>query len=120
MKWIILAFAGLLSACVPTVENVTRINSPSAIKYAREVVAYRLKDAGSAQWRQEAVFEATERLGDQARSGTVVCGQLNARNSFGGYTGFTTYYVGKAAGRDPVIFTDANAAYKCQQVGYKI
>ena len=53
---------------------------------AKIAMLQRLKDPGTAQFGDG--FSAS-------RSGkmTLVCGSLNARNSFGGYTGFETFAV---------------------------
>ncbi|OFS72059.1 hypothetical protein HMPREF3173_16115 [Pseudomonas sp. HMSC08G10] len=53
----------------------------SDIDRAREAVAAQLKDPASAQFRNERV------VGDDR----TVCGEVNGRNSAGGYAGFTSY-----------------------------
>lgn len=60
----------------------------AAISKAQESIKYTLKDPNSAMFRDEAVFEAHPKSGKRPR---VVCGQVNAKNSYGGYTGFTHY-----------------------------
>lgn len=48
------------------------------IAAARAVVLERLKDPGSAQFRSERMLE----------DGATICLEVNAKNGFGGYTGF--------------------------------
>lgn len=56
-----------------------------AIKATKEIVRATLKDPDSAQFRNVALF--------LNESGTGrVCGEVNAKNSFGGYTGFEVFY----------------------------
>ena len=46
----------------------------------------RLKDAGSAQYRMQPIPLADNQKGGK----TIYCFQVNARNSYGGYTGYKT------------------------------
>jgi hypothetical protein len=50
---------------------------------AKEAVARQMKDPGSVQFRDIASYS------DQK----LVCGEVNAKNSFGAYTGFVRFYV---------------------------
>jgi hypothetical protein len=50
---------------------------------ALELVKAQLKDSGSAQ------FKDVKRMGDKGG----YCGWVNAKNSYGGYTGFAVFYV---------------------------
>lgn len=54
----------------------------SDIDRAREAVAEKLNDPGSAQFRNE-----------RSVKGGWVCGEVNGKNSFGGYIGFKRYTV---------------------------
>ena len=49
------------------------------IAQAKEAVGRELKDPGSAQYRDIEVYDG------------VVCGQVNAKNSYGGYVGFQPF-----------------------------
>lgn len=53
----------------------------TTVNSARTPVNGVLKDPGSAQYRNERVM----------RDGVTVCGELNAKNSMGGYVGFKRY-----------------------------
>ncbi|TDJ77243.1 hypothetical protein E2H86_08660 [Pseudomonas putida] len=54
----------------------------SDIDRAREAVAEKLNDPGSAQFRNE-----------RSVKGGWVCGEVNGKNAFGGYIGFKRYTV---------------------------
>ena len=53
----------------------------------RAAMEGRLKDADSAKYRK---VQATS--SGQAGSLKVLCGQVNAKNSYGGYVGFRTFF----------------------------
>lgn len=59
--------------------------------HAKERVAAEMKDPGSAQFRGLERFDG------------LVCGEVNARNSYGGYVGFQPFYV---RGEDVVVAAD--------------
>lgn len=79
-----------LSACKPAVDP--------AIANAQDSVRSLLRDPSSAQFQKMESFPGPE-----------VCGEVNAKNAFGGYVGFTRFYVGpEGADLDPI-----SAAEKC-------
>lgn len=63
-----------LSACKPSLEE----RNDAKLKESRSLVTASLKDPLSAQFRNEKV-------------GKAVCGELNAKNSYGAYNGFKRY-----------------------------
>lgn len=65
------------------------------IESATAAVAERMRDPGSAQFR-EITFRSLNGVDDY-----VVCGEVNARNGFGAYAGFTRFIV--IAGEPPMI-----------------
>lgn len=69
----------------------------SDIDKARQAVAEKLNDPGSAQFRNE-----------RSEKGGWVCGEVNAKNAFGGYIGFKRYTVvwKDAGGQDVAIEGD--------------
>lgn len=83
--------AGLfLSACVPAVETtevqVVKGGVPnSTVQTVQGIVREMMKDPESAKFRETATYRT--KLGDQ-----IVCGEYDAKNSFGGYTGYDQYY----------------------------
>ena len=58
----------ILSACAPSEQNKTK-----------EYIASQLKDPGAAQFRSEVLKNG------------VLCGELNSKNSFGAYVGFSRF-----------------------------
>lgn len=55
------------------------------IETARSAVKQQLNDPSSAEFRNEKVYHDVR--------GLVVCGEVNAKNRFGGYTGYKPYVV---------------------------
>jgi len=76
LRILVLCLAGLSAAACN--KDSTQIKAAEAAKAAVTAV---LKDPDSAQFRNIVILE----------SGTV-CGEVNAKNSFGGYTGFDKFY----------------------------
>lgn len=76
--------------------------SAVTIAEAKRVVANGLKDPGSVQFRNVQQFKRTG----------AVCGEFNARNSFGGYVGFAPFGVDKdGAAMDAPSVDGLNASY---------
>ena len=76
--WLVaVALAGLLAACAGNEQS-------ASFEKAKAGIASQLKDPSSAQFR-----------GMKARrtdkGAVVVCGEVNAKNGFGGYIGFTPF-----------------------------
>lgn len=65
-------------------ERKLAANNEARIAQAELAMKERLKDPESVQWRDVYVSRFAE---------AAVCGQVNARNSFGGYTGFKQFIV---------------------------
>lgn len=75
------------------------------IKWAQEAVGKQLKDPASAQYGRTFVVPASEKS-EKFSDMRVVCGDVNAKNAYGGYTGATRYIVlfGKpASGGDTAV-----------------
>ena len=77
--------AVLMIALAPTVAAITPAEAGTAVAKAKTKVAERLIDPASAQFRSVAVYvgRAGEHYG--------LCGEVNARNRLGGYTGFVPF-----------------------------
>lgn len=65
----------------------------------------RLKDPDSVQYREPIIFRRDPTPSKDGRLGVELCGQYNAKNGFGGYGGFHTFYVHQYENEAPVIFT---------------
>lgn len=107
-----LGSAFLLSACVPAIETaemqVTRASvAQGTINSVQATVREMMKDPESTKFRNTVTYRS--RFGDQ-----IVCGEYDAKNSYGGYTGYDSYYFRM---RDGVamakhVDTSANDYYK--------
>ncbi len=76
-----------LSGCVsaPQIDAVSpRQLTPSELQAVQTTIKSKLKDPGSAQFG--VIKAGTDRSGK-----TFVCGQVNAKNSFGGFTGMVPF-----------------------------
>ena len=83
-----------LSACV-TMQPIPRNGLPpstaktSLISKAKQEAAALMKDPGSVQLRNVRGYDKDD------PNHALICGEINAKNSFGGYTGFQQFtYVG--------------------------
>lgn len=76
-----------------------------AIERAHMIVTKDFKDPGSAQFRNDVAYSLPK---PKDEKDIVVCGEVNGKNSFGGYVGFQKYYVheDKAVLRDDPTFYD--------------
>lgn len=57
-----------------------------AIEKAKQAVTDRLRDPGSAQFKKVRIVPYHQ--------GKVVCGEVNSKNAYGGYVGFTAFVAG--------------------------
>lgn len=61
-----------------------------AISEGQDMVASQLKDKDSAKFRNVSFFEDKARSSEKDHTGAF-CGEVNAKNSFGGYTGYNRF-----------------------------
>lgn len=66
--------------------------TPADTKAVEEAVRYRMKDPASTSFRNLSAVK-------KADGAVTVCGEVNSRNSFGGYTGFSPFTGVLTAGR---------------------
>ncbi len=92
-----------LSLCTENAPDAKVMESPQKLavelglkEMQRHVVA-KLKDPASAQFRN-LTYEVGRHIG---------CGQVNAKNAFGGYTGFHYFSVLMAPGSEPDVWIDS-------------
>jgi hypothetical protein len=76
-----------------------------ALAIAHKAIVHDLKDPSSAQFRDETVRSQTLTDGS---TGYIICGEMNAKNSYGAYVGFVPYYV---AGNSGKFRTEENGGY---------
>jgi hypothetical protein len=64
--------------------------SASQESQARSIISQDLKDPQSAQFRS---WQTEKRLLDNGKTVLSICGEINAKNSYGAYTGFRPFNV---------------------------
>lgn len=85
-----LIFVGVAAMFVTGIAAAAEPPQQSDVDAALAVVRDSLKDPDSAKFRRLQAYRAS--------NGTVrVCGELNAKNSYGGYNGFTRFAVSGGA-----------------------
>lgn len=68
-----------------SVFSVSAIASDELITVAKASISYDMKDPESSKFRDIKI--------NKTRGGAdILCGQVNAKNSYGAYTGFTDFY----------------------------
>jgi hypothetical protein len=77
----------------------------SDAEHAKRTVADSLRDPSSAQFREVRKV----RLHFAGNRVTLICGEVNAKNGFGGYVGFRPFYYVADAKVDPQFYTMAPA-----------
>ena len=83
-----------------------------ALSQAQELVTAKLKDPGSAQFRNV----------KQLREG-VVCGEVNSKNTYGGYAGFSRFVVRPQSEFESVVIVQGQipsimtTAYPAEELG---
>lgn len=83
----LLAVSVILAGCV-TAANFSPTTVPTAeLNSALSKVRLGLRDPEAAQFRNVRTFQADT----QAGGGYVICGLVNGRNAYGGYTGFKPF-----------------------------
>ncbi|MFJ5503814.1 hypothetical protein ACIPUO_06330 [Pectobacterium carotovorum] len=82
-KIILIFFALILLGCKPNTDKVVSVAESELSQY--------LVDPESAKFK-DSIFYPEKDVGYTDQSG-YVCGLVNAKNSFGGYTGFQPYYI---------------------------
>lgn len=109
------SLVSLLTGCASTTTIAQHpvVPSPAQVARAKELVSKDLKDPASAQFRDLFAFryEGQDDL-------TVVCGQLNAKNSYGGYSGFSYFFTKLSPDNQPLFMVvdepgDTRAKYVC-------
>lgn len=88
-------FAVLIGLAALAVE--AGASDEAAIAEAKERVAREMRDPESAQFRDIKVLPGKE--------GPIICGQVNAKNAYGGYVGFNPFLV---AGSSVMLGSDTD------------
>lgn len=105
MYWPMFVSLPFLAACAsgPTQEQLSGANygrdipAAECVAVAERVIADRLKDPGSAQFRNSQCFKgywnSVPLLGMDVKFGWIQKGEVNGKHSYGGYVGFRPYQV---------------------------
>lgn len=94
-----LSFAAVASLTANAQERHIREATPAEVKAAKRAIGEHLKDPDSAKYSSVVVGLKSE---DGVR---VICGLVNAKNSYGGYSGDTWFYAALAGAnkKEPVV-----------------
>lgn len=103
-----LAASTLITGCAVQMASTPLKNAPtSSLGIAQAAARDVLKDPDSAKFKNSYQAYRLEN-GD-----LVICGEMNAKNSFGGYVGYEPYYVRLRGNIVKHIAMDDLAAYAC-------
>ena len=86
--WISLVVLAVLAACAPKVDVAaipSEVGEPERT-FLTTILSENLRDPDSAQFKGWQGFDLSN--GDR-----IVCGKINATNGYGGYIGFTAFFV---------------------------
>jgi hypothetical protein len=95
-------------------------NRDNAIRYLKSIVAKKLTDPDSAKFRDATLYRSLR--DDGGPPGYTLCGEVNTRNKFGGYTGFTSfiaYGYGWADDNHGLLDPDDSLIYLDKEVKYQ-
>ena len=95
----------LLAGCATTPAVPTGMTG-TELADAKAAIVMNLRDPESAVFGEARAYAISN-------GETAACIMVNARNGFGGMTGFTPALVNTAPGRAPIVFLDEPAAYEC-------
>jgi len=88
MRYVLLLLVFVLAGCLGNTTHETFALSADQLHDIKRKVAFRLKDPQSAQFRNIVGRKFTNNSG---RVQLRVCGEVNAKNSFGGYVGYRPF-----------------------------
>ena len=95
-KTLFVALMMIASIGTALADNTAKLTSPKKVLNSiKTEVANSMKDPSSAQFKDVTVYKYTDKDG---KPQFVAVGQVNAKNSFGGYVGFTYFSVAVIGG----------------------
>lgn len=107
-----IALGALLGCATPQVGERLPPLTSQQMTWVQKLVSNQLRDPDSAQFRNVRAIGTKDTL--------YVCGEVNARNSFGGYTGHVPFIVSSPKKRGRVAVDIANEATQAGMVGFLI
>jgi len=72
------------------------------VHLSKKLVSDRMLDPAAAQFKEVTYIESDLQEGDEPTR-HVVCGMVNGKNSYGGYVGFTTFWVDAGTSGSPIV-----------------
>jgi hypothetical protein len=100
-----LIIAGILGLTALSAQAATKTINENEV-YVNKAITFvknQMKDPESTQFKGLALVSRTTKQGVEQ---TIVTGELNAKNSYGGYVGFYTFNVSIGGNGEPDTFTD--------------
>ena len=102
-RFIALGFSALISCGVYAQTNQTE--DDQAIATAKQVITDNLKDPDSAKFKNITVYRITNQATGKTEI-SAICGEVNAKNSYGGYVGFKKFATVMLADKPKVAVED--------------
>lgn len=84
LRVIALIFAAVLAAPAVAQNN----GYPALVKRAKQTIVKDFKDPEGARFRDIGIYKSTT-----GKGGVSVCGEVNAKNSYGAYVGYRSFFV---------------------------
>ena len=105
-----LLLGGLLAlVAVSANAQINSIEDKKAIDTAKQIITDNLKDPNSANFRDINVYHLTNKNTNETKI-SAVCGEVNARNSYGGYAGFKKFVAVMLGDKPQVAVEDGKPA----------
>lgn len=110
MKKIVLALSvlGAVAGCVKVTSEAMQSADPKRVEIAKSAVRNIMKDPESTRFGDG--YQAY-RLGN---GDDVICGSVNAKNSYGGYVGYSPFYVRFRDAKVMVVETSDRGQLACE------
>ncbi len=86
----------LICIAIFSLLNIAAAGNSDLFARAKKAAAYDLKDPGSAQFRNIRISALP----------TIVCGEINGKNSYGAFTGFNLFTYDDKKGKAEIIYPD--------------
>ncbi|WP_272516915.1 hypothetical protein [Providencia sp. PROV209] len=109
----IISAAVIIILIIIVISNSTNPTKADAISFAKKQVSQSMKDPSSTEFKFVEFYPSSKNQKEEIYG--FVCGSVNAKNSFGAYTGFTRFTMnisvtnnGRSANMSPPLFEDLN------------
>lgn len=109
----IISAAVIIILIIILISNSTNPTKSDAVSFAKKQVSQSMKDPSSTEFKFVEFYPSSKNQKEEIYG--FVCGSVNAKNSFGAYTGFTRFTMnisvnnnGRSANMSPPLFEDLN------------